>query len=149
MRRHVTIERQFGRHTGNWLALVIIIASGFPAISAAGARPCKRGAPECPIFLNLQPNQKLYVVTGRLSPKRSNFSYAFSGQEGQAFSWKYNGPVVRMILKYPDDNIDGPGLDTDIKLTKPGTYIFGISSNTMADKIYGYFRLQFKLKSNL
>lgn len=131
----------------SWLVLVIIIAANSPVVSAEGNRACK-GAPACPITLALSPNQKVRVVTGWLSPKRSNFSYAFSGLQGQTFSWNYSGPAVRMLLKYPDGDIDGPGLDMDINLVKPGTYVFSISSNTMADKIYGYFRLQFKLKSN-
>jgi hypothetical protein len=77
----------------------------------------------------------------------SNFSYAFTGSEGQTFSWKYSGPAVRVLLAYPDGNIDGPGLDPDIALVKTGTYVFSIASNTMAENIYGYFKLQFKLKS--
>ncbi|MGH6812169.1 MAG: hypothetical protein ACREDM_07415 [Methylocella sp.] len=131
-----------------WLALAVAVASDSPAVACDGNRQCKRGASECPILLDLHPNQTVRVVTGRLSPKRPNFSYAFAGRDGQTFSWKYSGPAVRVLLAYPDGTTDGPGLDPDINLVKQGTYIFSISSNTMADKIYGYFKLQFKLKSN-
>lgn len=142
------LKSNLERLARGWVALALIIASGSPAIASDGNPHCKRGAPECPVILDLRPNQTVRVVTGRLSPKRPNFSYAFAGRGGQTFSWKYSGPAVRVLLGYPDGNTDGPGLDADIHLVKQGTYVFSISSNTMADKIYGYFRLQFKLKSN-
>jgi hypothetical protein len=130
-----------------WLALAIAVASGFPSIASDGNRECKRGAFECPIVLKLRPNQKALVARGRLSPRRPNFSYAFTGSEGETFSWKYSGPAVRVLLAYPDGNNEGPGLDPRIELPKSGTYVFSIASNTMAENIYGYFKLQFKLKS--
>jgi hypothetical protein len=130
-----------------WLASAIAVASGFPSIASDGNRECKRGAFECPIVLKLRPNQKALVATGRLSPRRPNFSYAFTGSERETFSWKYRGPAVRVLLAYPDGNSEGPGLDPQIELPKSGTYVFSISSDTMAENIYGYFKLQFKLKS--
>jgi hypothetical protein len=130
-----------------WLALAIAVASCSPSIASDGNRQCKRGASECPIVLKLRPNQKALVATGRLSPRTPNFSYAFAGSEGETFSWKYSGPEVRVLLAYPDGNCEGPGLDPQIELPKSGTYVFSIASNTMAENIYGYFELQFKLKS--
>jgi hypothetical protein len=130
-----------------WLALAIAVLIGSPAIASDGNRPCKRGASECPIALKLRPNQKALVAMGRLSPMRPNFSYAFTGSEGETLCWKYSGPAVRVLLAYPDGNSEGPGLDPKIDLPKSGTYVFSIASNTMAENIYGYFALQFKLKS--
>lgn len=141
------MERNLGRPAPGLLALVLIVASGSPAIAANGSQRCKRGALECPIVLNLRPNQKVRVVTGRLSPIRPKFSYAFAAREGQSFSWKYSGPAVRVLLAYPDGNTDGPGLNPDVDLVKTGKYVFRIASNTMAENIYGYFKLQLKLKS--
>jgi hypothetical protein len=131
-----------------WLALATAFASGSPGNASDGSQRCKRGESECPIVLKLRPNQKALVITGRLSPVRPNFSYAFAGSEGETFSWKYSGPAVRVLLAYPDGNSEGPGLDPDIDLRKSGTHIFSIASNTMAENIYGYFELRFKLKSN-
>jgi hypothetical protein len=76
---------------------------------------------------------------------RPNFSYAFAGREGETFSWNYSGPAVRVLLAYPDGNSEGPGIDPQIDLARSGTYVFSIASNTMAENIYGYFRLHFKL----
>jgi hypothetical protein len=130
-----------------WLTLATVVAIGSPGIASDGSQRCKRGASECPIVLKLRPNQKALVATGRLSPRTPNFSYAFVGSEGETFSWKYSGPAVRVLLAYPDGNSEGPGLDPDVNLVKTGTYVFSIASNTMAENIYGNFKLQFKLKS--
>lgn len=141
------MKRNIRRRAFAWLALATAVASGSPGLASDGNQRCKAGASECPINLQLHPNQKALTVTDRLFPKRPSFSYAFAGSEGETFSWKYSGPAVRVLLAYPDGNTDGPGLDPEIHLPKTGTYIFSISSNTMAEKIYGHFKLQFKLKS--
>jgi hypothetical protein len=141
-------ERNSLRAAWASLAIAFIAASGSPALGASGDAKCKRGAPECPIPVDLR-NQKLRVVAGRLSPRRPNFSYSFAGREGQTFSWKCRVcPAVKVLLRYPDGNTEGPGLDSEIPLPQSGKYVFSIASNTMAENIYGNFRIGFKLISN-
>lgn len=52
---------------------------------------------------------------------------------------------MRVVLAYPDGDVDGPGLPEVVSLKSAGRYVFSLSSNTMAEGIYGKFRLELRL----
>jgi hypothetical protein len=59
--------------------------------------------------------------------------------------WTLVAPATRLVLTHPDGNADGPGLPAQILLDSSGRYVFSLSSNTMAENIYGPFRLSLRL----
>jgi hypothetical protein len=113
-----------------------------PQASAPGAT-CDAGARACPIDIAFTANRA--VVSGVLSPKRGSLSYAFATTASARLQWVMSGPAVRVVLSYPDGNTDGPGLPSEITLAMPGRYVFTVSSNTMAEHIYGSFQLEFRM----
>jgi hypothetical protein len=112
----------------------------------SGVPPCPRGAPQCPIAITLKAKATPLVLRGRLSPRHSSYSYQFSATPGYSLGWTYVGPAVNVLLSNPDGETDGPGLPGEVPLEKNGVYVFSISSNKMAENIYGEFSLSFRLK---
>jgi hypothetical protein len=126
------------------MAMVLVAAVGLPTISgASSAAPaaCVAGSDRCPIKLKLYPGSAGITVRERLTPDRSRYSYAFRARAGQKLVWAFSGPSVRTLLRHPTGENDGPGLPDIIALPTSGTYVFTISSNTMAEDIYGPFEL--------
>lgn len=80
-----------------------------------------------------------------LSAARNNWSYAMDVTTPVTLSWHLSGPSMRVVLTHPDGNADGPGIDPVVPLTMTGRYVFSISSNTMAENIYGPFQLTLQL----
>jgi hypothetical protein len=105
---------------------------------------CVRGLPECPIDVALTARNDLQLE-GRLSPEHSSVSYSFSAKAGSRLQWTLVAPPTRVVLTHPDGNADGPGLPAQILLDSSGRYVFSLSSNTMAENIYGPFRLSLRL----
>ncbi len=123
-------------------------AASFGSLSCeAGARRCSRGDPECPIDIRIKSDGSPTVVAGRLSPRRPSFSYRFSAGENVSLGWTFKGPAVRVLLTGPDGDTQGPGLPDHLPLEKNGPYVFSVASNTMADNIYGKFRLSLSLNA--
>jgi len=87
------------------------------------------------------------VVEGRLSPDQSSASFAFQAKAGARLQWVLSGPAVHVVLTNPDGEAEGPGLPRDILLSTAGRYIFSLASNTMAEGIYGPFRLELRMLS--
>jgi hypothetical protein len=106
---------------------------------------CHLGAPTCPVSVQLRPGARPVVVQGRLSRTRSSVSYRFVASPNVALEWKYHGPAARILLQDPIGNTDGPGIPERVVLRRGGRYIFSISANTMAENIFGPFRLSLKL----
>jgi hypothetical protein len=111
--------------------------------ASAPAATCDAGAPACPIDIVFTADHA--EVSGVLSPKRRSRSYAFTATASARLQWVMSGPAVRTVLSYPDGNSDGPGLPSVIALPMPGRYVFTVSSNTMAEHIYGTFQLEFRM----
>jgi hypothetical protein len=111
--------------------------------ASARAAICNPGAPACPINIVFTADHA--EVSGVLSPKRRSRSYAFTTTASTRLQWVMRGPAVRTVLSYPDGNTDGPGLPSVVALTMPARYVFTVSSNTMAENIYGRFRIEFKM----
>jgi hypothetical protein len=108
--------------------------------------PCPRGAPQCPIAITLKTKAAPFVVRGRLSARHSSYSYQFSATSGHSLGWTYAGPAANVLLSDPDGETEGPGLPAEVPLEKNGVYVFSVSSNKMAENIYGKFSLSFKLR---
>jgi hypothetical protein len=107
---------------------------------------CAAGSDTCPIRLHFRSRSNRVTVHGRLSADRSRWSYSFKARAGRKLSWMFNGPSVRTLIRYPTGASDGPGLPAVIALPSTGTYVFTISSNTMAEDIFGPFQLTFQLR---
>lgn len=85
------------------------------------------------------------AIGGELSPNRSSMSYAFEAPAHSRLQWSLDGPVVRTTLTGPDGDVVGPGVPMVLPLQAGGRYVFSLSSNTMAEGIYGAFRLELRL----
>jgi hypothetical protein len=104
---------------------------------------CRPGAVDCPIELIFTANHT--EVSGTLSPEHSSVSYAFLVRAPAQLQWSLSGPAVRIVLTRPDGDADGPGLPAAVPLAAAGRYVFSLSSNTMAEDIYGAYRLDLRL----
>jgi hypothetical protein len=133
-------------------AIILVLAVGGLARSTDGVAqvvgsPCLRGSPKCPAAIRIRAGGPTIVVGERLSPKQTSFSYQFAGEPGQTLRWNFKGrpPAVRVLLTKPSGDTDGPGLPATVAIDQKGLYVFSVSSNKMAEKIYGRFRLSFRL----
>jgi hypothetical protein len=127
------------------LGAAVGLAPIFGPSSAAHAA-CATGSDSCPIWLRLRPGSVGITVRERLTPNRSRYSYAFRARAGQKLTWAFSGPTVRTLLRNPTGGSDGPGLPHIIPLPSTGTYVFTVSSNTMAENIFGPFQLTFRIR---
>lgn len=126
------------------LAATIWLGSAVGPSNSAGTA-CVAGSDRCPIRLHFHTGSNRITVHGRLTPDRSRYSYLFKARAGQKLTWTFNGPTVRTLIRYPTGGSDGPGLPDTIALPSTGTYVFTVSSNTMAEDIYGPFQLTFRI----
>lgn len=119
-------------------------------LQSAPLADCK-GLPNCPIELRFlrtgADGLDTADVAGVLAPNRSSISYAFDAAARSRLQWSLRGPAVRMTLAGPDGHVIGPGVPPDLILPVGGRYILSLSSNTMAEGIYGPFRLALRLLS--
>lgn len=125
------------------LSFVLGLSSTFTIAHAetADAPSCLAGAPQCPVTITIPEGGDRVTLHGRLSPERSSHSYQFSAEPGLLLRWTYKGPAVHVLLTGPDGNTEGPGLPSSVHLDKRGAYVFSVSSNKMAENIYGEFIL--------
>jgi hypothetical protein len=126
------------------LAAMVWLAPEFGPCSAFGAT-CVAGSDGCPIRLHLRTGSNRISVHGRLTPDRSRYSYLFRARAGQQLTWTFNGPTVRTLIRYPTGGSDGPGLPNEIPLPSTGIYVFTVSSNTMAENIFGPVQLTLRI----
>ena len=112
--------------------------------TAADAAPaCRAGDPACPIELVFTANHA--QVSGTLSAEHGSASYVFHVKAPAQLQWSLSGPAVRVVLTRPDGAADGPGIPATVPLAAAGRYVFSLSSNTMAENIYGAYRLDMRL----
>ena len=130
--------------TATVLAAMVWLAPAVDPSSAAGAA-CVAGSDGCPIRLHLRTRSDRITVHGRLTPDRSRYSYVFKARAGQKLTWTFNGPTVHTLMRYPTGESDGPSLPDVIPLPSTGIYVFTVSSNTMAEDIFGPFQLTFQI----
>lgn len=116
-------------------------ANWHTAVESSSA--CRPGAPECPIEVVFAANHA--EVSGTLSPEHSSVSYVFHIKAPEQLQWSLSGPAVRVVLTRPGGDADGPGIPAIVPLAAAGRYVFGLSSNTMAEDIYGAYRLDMRL----
>ena len=76
----------------------------------------------------------------------SNARAIEKARAGQTLSWRLEGPTSRVLLTYPDGQVDGPGLPAAIVLPANGVYVFEVRPNLMADDAHGRFRLTFTIR---
>jgi hypothetical protein len=145
-------SRSRGQCPRNLVAAVMVAVASTIAIGACGSAgtrsvvassTCRAGDPACPINVEFAANRA--IARGNLSPEHSSTSYAFVATAPARLQWTLSGPAVRVILQRPDGDTDGPGLASVIALPTTGRYVFSISSNSMAEGIYGPFRLELQL----
>ena len=127
------------------LAALSIIAgtASCGTLRTPSATACPEGGFDCPRPLQFRAGKA--EVSGVLSAARNNWSYAIDVTTPVTLSWHLSGPSMRVVLTHPDGNADGPGIDPVVPLTMAGRYVFSISSNTMAENIYGPFQLTLQL----
>jgi len=133
---------------GGTLCAISACVDRMPSMASASEAPaCRPGRPECPIAVTFieETAAATAVVEGSLSPAQNSVSLAFHANAGARLRWALSGPAVHVVLTGPDGQADGPGLPPEIALPTAGRYIFSLSSNTMAEGIYGPFRLELRL----
>lgn len=104
---------------------------------------CRSGEPRCPINVAFVSGSA--VIQGSLTPDHDSASYVFSTQLPMRLQWSMSGPAVHLVLTHPDGSVDGPGLPAVVPLAAAGRQVLQLSSNTMAENIYGEFRLELRL----
>lgn len=128
--------------TGTWLcALGACALPGSPVASPA----CRSGDPLCPIKVAFVSGSA--VIQGSLTADHGSASYAFTTKAPMRLQWSMSGPAVHLVLTHPDGSVDGPGLPAIVPLATAGRHVLQVSSNTMAEDIYGGFRLELRLLS--
>jgi hypothetical protein len=131
-------------------ARAVIFAAALTFTSSVGIaqeKTCREGSYACPKSVALF-QASWFAARGRLARKTPDFGWKFHTEGGKSFQWRYAGPAVRMVLTPPNGDTIGPGLPPDIPLTEPGDYVFAFASNTMAEHIYGRFRVRFRLATS-
>jgi hypothetical protein len=123
--------------------LGVFLAASALWTQTAAAR-CRPGANACPIEIVV--TDKETKLTGRLTPRQRSVSYRFDAAAPLTLRWRFKGPTVRMVLAYPDGDVDGPGVPPEVALTKSGAHVFSVASNLMAEGIYGKYTLWLSLK---
>jgi len=72
-------------------------------------------------------------------------TYVFAARGGQKLYWSESGATVRMVITYPDGNVDGPGLPNPQPLPQSGVYTLAISPDLMAEGAFGAFVLKLRI----
>jgi hypothetical protein len=106
---------------------------------------------DCPTELRFTgdgPKQSL-KVSGNLTNEQPSRSFVFDAQANSQLHWSFNGPAVRVVLAGPDGSVTGPGLPPVVALPLAGRYVFSVSSNKMAEDIYGPFTLEMTMAVGL
>lgn len=124
-----------------WGASSVVLLSGHlccgPAAAvqeASTARPAAR------------PAVTIGPFSGRLTPARSAATFRIPAKGPSILTWAYKGPDVRFLITQPDGDVDGPGITPPYALPRAGRYMVAISSDTMAEGIYGPYRITFRLR---
>lgn len=60
--------------------------------------------------------------------------------------WHFSGPSTRMVISYPDGEVDGPGIPETLPLPISGFYILDVHPNLMAEGAYGTFQLTLTIR---
>jgi hypothetical protein len=129
--------------------LGLLVACAAPSAATQHVAACT-GLPNCPMELRFvrAGNDEVAVVEGVLSPDRPSMSYAFLAPAHVRLRWSLRGPVVHTTLASPDGDVVGPNVPASLPLQAGARYVFSLSSNTMAEGIYGPFRLELRLSTS-
>jgi hypothetical protein len=128
------------------LGATLWLAAVFGSSNPAWAACAYAGSGGCPIRIHFRSNSNQITLREQLTPRKRSYSYAFRARAGQKLSWTLEGPTVRTTIQYPNGGSDGPGLPSEIGLSRTGRYVFTISSNPMAEGIYGPFHLMLRIR---
>jgi hypothetical protein len=124
--------------TTAFAALAAFLLAAAPAIAQPGSEAS-------PISVHFRRGGDAIRFTGVLRQGQQCCSYRFNAEAGQVLNWRETGATIRVVMKYPDGHIDGPGLPQAIALPQTGTYVFTISPNLMADGAFGPFTLRLQI----
>jgi hypothetical protein len=103
------------------------------------------GSAADPIVVHLRRGTDSVRLHGVLVQGRDCCAYAFVAESGQRLIVKETGAAARLVLRYPNGNVDGPGLPQNLVLPAHGTYVLSVSPDLMADGAYGPFTLTLTL----
>ena len=123
-------------------SLILGLAALLLAVAPAAAQP---GSERWPIPIYFQRGGDSARVTGVLQQRRECCAYRFDARAGQVLYWRESGAAVRVVMRYPDGRVDGPGLPQALPLPQTGTYVFTVSPNLMADGAFGRFTLWLRI----
>jgi hypothetical protein len=98
-----------------------------------------------PIPIHMRPGSDKVRLVGVLRQNSDCCAYVFKAHAGQTLHWKLTGPIVRIVMTYPDGHSDGPGVPKDVPLPTDGAYVFRVSGDTMADHAFGRFVLTLRI----
>jgi hypothetical protein len=123
------------------LSLAALAALALTA-SAAAAQP---GSASQPIRLKMQRGTDVIVVRGVLRQNVDCCAYVFKAAAGQHLDWTESGAAARLVMTYPDGNVDGPGFANPLPLPSTGAYTLSISPDLMANGAFGRFTLKLRI----
>lgn len=119
-------------------ALLAVFATA--ALTGPAVAGCK-GSRACPIEVHIASGANTVVLAGRTRQNVDCCAYSFRARAGQRLYWRLEGAALRTVLKYPNGDVDGPGVPNGVRLPASGRYVFDVHPNLMADGAYGWFRL--------
>ena len=121
-------------------ATVTALAVAATPLSAALAA-CTPGAATCPIVVQMARGADTITLRNTLVQNADCCAYSLSVRAGQVMTWSETGATIRTTIRYPNGDMDGPGLPQSIPLPQGGVYIFSVRPNLMADGAFGPFVL--------
>lgn len=118
------------------LAILSLTAAG------AAARP---GDADHPIPVKMARGTDRITLHGVLRQNVDCCAYVFKARAGQTLYWSETGATVREVIKYPNGDVDGPGLPNPLPLPQTGAYVLTISPDLMAEGAFGRFTLKLRI----
>jgi hypothetical protein len=98
-----------------------------------------------PIEIKMKRGTDRITVRGVLVQNGDCCTYVFKAHAGQKLYWSERGATVRMVITYPDGNVDGPGLPNPQPLPQSGAYTLAISPDLMAEGAFGPYVLKLRI----
>ena len=128
------------------IAATITTALALALIATETEAACTPGAEACPMAVEMARGADTITLRGTLSQNRDRCAYALRARAGQVMTWRVTGPAIRTTIRYPDGEMDGPGLPMALPLPESGVYVFTVHPNLMAEGAFGPFALAITIR---